>query len=91
MAGLNMSAEKPISNEARGGSTQKFIEDFGPFTAVQRFGQKLAMSGYAVRSRIGADVALCDDPDTAEAIAAALNHLAVGPPRPSGGAPNDPR
>lgn len=55
--------------------TEKFCRDFGPFTPVQRFAKQwpLQLAGYAVRSRIGEDVAFTDTPDQARAIAEALN------------------
>lgn len=53
--------------------TQKFCQDFGPFTPTQRFNPPLQLAGYSVRSRIGEDVAICDTPDQARAIAEVLN------------------
>jgi hypothetical protein len=57
--------------------TKEFCERGAPFRALRRFSTEVAMAGYVVRSRIGEDVALCDDPDTAAILAEALNLRAV--------------
>lgn len=55
-------------------STTEFTRAGAPFRAVHRF-PRASMSGWIVRSKLGEDIALCDDEDAALAVVESLNAL----------------